>query len=247
MSVSFHERLAALNIAHVWDDYGAGGHAWPYWNRDLREDLPGIMAAFARGTPRTPSRFTFTAVEPTFELFGWRVALQRPVLEFSTLKEAGPNGFTMVGSGRATVTTPARYRSGAPYVTSGGTLRADARGRLRIPVELGPANSVQEYAVPGTTAGTTEYAKTVTIARGGPCTSRRVVTVTLGAVASRVVVLVNGRRRAVLRGPRRRVRVSLAGLPRGAAHLELRIRRRASGAAVVVRRRLNLCVAGPHR
>jgi S-formylglutathione hydrolase FrmB len=236
MSVSFHERLAALGIEHVWDDYGPGGHDWPYWNRDLREDLPGIMAAFAKVRPTTPSRFSFTAVEPDYDIYGWGVALERPQLEFSTLTGAGADGFTLSGSGRATVTTPARYRARAPYLTSAGAVRADDHGRLHIGVDLGAANQVQEYSVPGSTAGTTFFTKRVTITRGGPCTSRRVVVVTLPKRAMRVVVMVNGRRREVLRDVHRRVRVSLAGLPRGIARVELRVRGRA-----VVRRRLILC------
>jgi diacylglycerol O-acyltransferase/trehalose O-mycolyltransferase len=43
MNVRMHERLRALGIRHVWDDYGAGTHDWPYWRRDLREMLPDLM------------------------------------------------------------------------------------------------------------------------------------------------------------------------------------------------------------
>ena len=32
-SVALHGRLGALGIPHVWDDYGPGGHLWPYWRR----------------------------------------------------------------------------------------------------------------------------------------------------------------------------------------------------------------------
>ena len=44
-NVRMHERLRALGIRHVWDDYGPGTHAWPYWRRDLRETLPDLMRA----------------------------------------------------------------------------------------------------------------------------------------------------------------------------------------------------------
>jgi S-formylglutathione hydrolase FrmB len=44
MNVHLHERLRRLGIRHVWDDYGPGTHAWPYWRRDLRETLPDLMA-----------------------------------------------------------------------------------------------------------------------------------------------------------------------------------------------------------
>jgi diacylglycerol O-acyltransferase / trehalose O-mycolyltransferase len=42
-NVRMHERLARLGIRHVWDDYGPGTHDWPYWRRDLRRTLPGLM------------------------------------------------------------------------------------------------------------------------------------------------------------------------------------------------------------
>lgn len=48
MSVSFHQRLLSLGIPHVWDDYGPGTHSWPYWQRDLREALPSMMATLRR-------------------------------------------------------------------------------------------------------------------------------------------------------------------------------------------------------
>jgi S-formylglutathione hydrolase FrmB len=48
MNLSFHQRLLHLHISHVWDDYGPGTHSWPYWQRDLRQALPLLLAAFAR-------------------------------------------------------------------------------------------------------------------------------------------------------------------------------------------------------
>jgi diacylglycerol O-acyltransferase / trehalose O-mycolyltransferase len=42
-NVRMHERLARLGVRHVWDDYGPGTHDWPYWRRDLRRTLPGLM------------------------------------------------------------------------------------------------------------------------------------------------------------------------------------------------------------
>jgi hypothetical protein len=45
-------------------------------------------------------------------------ALKRPVLEFSTLGDARADGFTLTGSGRATVTRPPRNRPRAPYLAA---------------------------------------------------------------------------------------------------------------------------------
>ncbi len=40
---TLHNRLIELDIDHVWDDYGAGVHDWPYWTRALTQSLPGLM------------------------------------------------------------------------------------------------------------------------------------------------------------------------------------------------------------
>jgi S-formylglutathione hydrolase FrmB len=152
MSVSFHRRLVALHIPSIWDDYGPGGHTWPYWQRDLRETLPTLMSVFAHPRP-APSSFTFTAVEPSYAAYGWSAVLQRHALEFSTLRADGARGFSITGSGAATVTTAPLF---APRHTLNVTVRdatgthrrrlpVDAGGRLTVGVSLGPSNTVQEY------------------------------------------------------------------------------------------------------
>ena len=162
-SLDLHERLAQLGIPHVWDDYGPGGHAWPYWQRDLRETLPSIMEDFAHPRP-APSPFTFVAVEPSYDVYGWHVAIDRRALEWSRLENAGAGGFTLAGSGRATVSTGPLFTPGAVYPVTVGTrvsrLTADGQGRLAIEVPLGPGNASQEYA-PGAT--TTLFRTTVRI------------------------------------------------------------------------------------
>ena len=47
-NVRLHQRLRALGIRHIWDDYGPGTHDWPYWRRDLRETLPDLVRVLAR-------------------------------------------------------------------------------------------------------------------------------------------------------------------------------------------------------
>jgi len=153
MAKNVDQRLRKFGIPHVFDDYGAGQHLWPYWNRDLSETLPGIMARFRKGS-RPPARITFNAVEPRYAVYGWTVKLKRPALEFSRLAKAGRSGFSLSGSGSATVTTPADYRPRARYVVTvkrrAGTesyrLLSNRKGRLHVIVPLGPGNRVQEYA-----------------------------------------------------------------------------------------------------
>lgn len=48
------QKLTSLGIRHTFDDYGNGTHSWPYWNRDLQQDLPAIMSALAPATPAPP-------------------------------------------------------------------------------------------------------------------------------------------------------------------------------------------------
>lgn len=152
MSVNFHNRLVRLGIPSLWDDYGPGGHDWPYWQRDLRQTLPTLMSVFAHPR-RAPAKFTFTAVEPRYEVYGWSVAVRRRALEFSTLSVGGQGSFRLAGSGRATVTTAPRYRVRERLLVvvhdATGThrwrTRAGRGGRLTLRLSLGPSNPYQEY------------------------------------------------------------------------------------------------------
>jgi S-formylglutathione hydrolase FrmB len=152
MAKNVHRRLQDLNIPHVFDDYGPGQHLWPYWNRGLKQTLPAIMARF-RKAAKPPARVTFNAVEPRYSVYGWSVSVDRPALEFSRLANAGRRGFTLSGSGAATVTTAPLFAPRHLYriaervsgSTLWGTERASARGRLRIVVALGPGNRGQEF------------------------------------------------------------------------------------------------------
>ena len=166
-SLDLHQKLAQLRIPHVWDDYGPGGHDWPYWQRDLKQTLPSIMAAFAH-PPRAPSPFTFAAVEPAYEIYGWHVGMQRAALEWSRLGHATRSGFTLSGSGSGLVATARLYRAGHVYrVTVGKAVRhiaAGRHGRLRIVVPLGPSNRFQEYTAAAEAAGTQVFTTTVRIA-----------------------------------------------------------------------------------
>jgi hypothetical protein len=172
MTVGFDAKLTTLGIPHVNDDYGPGGHTWPYWQRDLVEELPLIMHSF-RNPPRRP--VTYKTIDPAYEVFGWRVSIQRPALEFSLLRNATRRGFELSGSGSATVTTPARYRPREQLkvrvCTDSGACRgqgvsASAGGRLRIAVPLGPGNSDQEYTTQaGLDGGTRVFTTRVRIKR----------------------------------------------------------------------------------
>ena len=168
-SLSLHTRLRTLGIPHVWDDYGPGSHSWPYWQRDLRQTLPRFLAVFRRDAA-APVRFDYRAIAPRYRIYGWRVAVTRPALEFSALRSRGRQGFSLTGSGTAHVVTArlfrprtrvavtARFSFGHPRRT---VVRADPSGRLTLTLTLGPGNRAQEYA-PG--ARTTRFRTRVSLA-----------------------------------------------------------------------------------
>ena len=173
MSVSFHERLVALDIDHVWDDYGAGTHSYPYWIDGLSKAVPVFMDAF--GEHRSdPTAFSYRSIEPAYDVFGWRVALDRPVVEFSELA-TNATGLVLRGSGSATVTTAPAFVPNQPYdvqlTRSDGSrenrvVRADRSGRLTLDVPLGAANVVQQMFLPTHESPlTTVYETQVSIAR----------------------------------------------------------------------------------
>ena len=137
----FVRRAQSLGVPFHLVDYGAGTHTWPYWARDLRDYLPHAMAAFAAAPLDAPAYYQ--SVEPEWSQWDWSVVMHRQAAQaFTTLSGATCDGFTLQGSGRATVTTPPCYLPGfALEVTIGGVGRerlvAGADGRLRIDVPLG--------------------------------------------------------------------------------------------------------------
>jgi S-formylglutathione hydrolase FrmB len=169
-NVSLHEQLLAAGVPHVYNDYGPGAHNWYYWQRDLRQALPGLMSVFAEHR-RPPSAVSYSSIDPSYDVFGWSVRLIRPVLESSRLVGATPAGFVLRGSGHAVVRTPPFYRPGtrlhvvardaAGSRTSTDVAGAD--GRLTVPVDLGPANAFQQYTAPAQLVGTAVREAHVTI------------------------------------------------------------------------------------
>jgi hypothetical protein len=154
-----------------FDPYGPGTHSWPYWTRDLRWSIGAIMANFAHPAP-PPAAITYTSADDTYSAYGWSVTTHRTAREFSTLERASARGFSLAGSGSATVLTPAVYTRGSRYrVTLSGdkvtsrtiTLVAGRDRRLRIEVPLGPPNPYQQDTAQAQAAGTAVYTTTVRV------------------------------------------------------------------------------------
>jgi S-formylglutathione hydrolase FrmB len=148
-SISFHNTLDALGINHVWQQYSWGCHSVALFGQEVSDALPGFVAAF--GTP-PPSSFNYRSIEPAFAIHGWSVATdQARALEFLSLANVSSHGLTVMGSGTTTVTTPALF-SASQLVDVvidgvGTTVEAAPDGRLTFTVNLGAANSDQQYRI----------------------------------------------------------------------------------------------------
>ena len=154
-SFNSHNRLNELGIGHVFDDYGPGGHNWYYWQRGLRQLVPALKVLWG-DPPAPPLTVGYRSIDPAYRVFGWRVQIDRPALEFSELTRARRKGFVLSGSGTARVRTPPRYRpKRLATVTVNGIarkLRVGSRCRLTVPIDLGPGNPQQQYRLGSTTA-----------------------------------------------------------------------------------------------
>lgn len=223
---SFHRRLGELGIPSSYDSYGPGTHTWPYWARDLRRSIAPLMDAFAH--PPRPVRVDYKSADAEYEVFGWRVAMQRGAREFSRLADAGPDGFSLSGSGRGVVDTPAVYTPGRAYrvAVSGdgdpstGLVEADAAGRLRVGVGLGPARPAVRTARVTIAAVSASAAPTAQRRR---CLSRRAITIHVRrAPGARVRVRVNGRP-AKVRVRAGTVRIDLSGRRAGSYRVSVRV------------------------
>ena len=169
----FQKRLNALQIPAYFDAYGPGTHTWPYWKRDLEWSIDKIMFNFAHPAP-APSQFTYTSADDVYTVYGWQVSPHRTAREFSTLAGSGRAGFSLSGSGSASVRTTAVYAPGRSYAVrlSGDQtpdhtirVRAGANRRLTLSVPLGPPNPYQEDTAQAQSAGTAVFTTRVTISR----------------------------------------------------------------------------------
>jgi S-formylglutathione hydrolase FrmB len=154
-TISFVQRAQDQGVPVHLEDYVLGSHSWPYWARDLRQYLAPLMQTFSHPPPATPT-VSYQSIDRSWSQWGWSVSLERPALQqLSYLTDAGAQGFTLQGTGLASVVTPAFYPPRAvAVVTLAGqrgsstlTVTADADGRLHLSVPLGGA------AVPGVVGG----------------------------------------------------------------------------------------------
>jgi S-formylglutathione hydrolase FrmB len=168
---AFQRRLDSLGIPAYFDDYGAGTHSWPYWERDLQWSIGQIAADFAHPWGNPPE-VTYTSGDDSYSAYGWSVIMHRKARELSTLAHAGPSGFELSGSGTATVVTPPIFIPGqsydvtlfGPHARISAALNAGPNRRLWLQVPLGPSNPYQQYSPQAQAVGTAVYTTSVVIA-----------------------------------------------------------------------------------
>ncbi|MGG1575824.1 alpha/beta hydrolase [Fictibacillus sp. NRS-1165] len=139
MSASLHNRLEELDLPHVWESYGNGSHTWGYWQRDLHETLPRFMEKFRNPSSR-PVPFSYKTAENSFTVYGWQVKFQREDMEFARLSQVSKQGFSITGSGAATITTAPWFKPNTRYKIYGmkkysaKIIKSDRQGRLHLNV-----------------------------------------------------------------------------------------------------------------
>ena len=148
----FDGYLTEVGIRHGYHYYGGGTHIFPYWARDLREYVGPLMKRF-RHPPRRPRSVDYLSIDGSWTQWGWQIDVARPTAAFSALSAASRKGFSLSGTGVATVETPGVYRRGSRVrvVQQGSAGQSDdeatvdAGGHLQIQVPL------SDDTTPGTT------------------------------------------------------------------------------------------------
>jgi S-formylglutathione hydrolase FrmB len=196
MHQGFLPRITLAGIPYDFTLRPCGTHSWRYWDLDIVQWLPGLMATFA-DPPAPPVVFDYRTTDAAWSIYDWDFSVERPAIEFLDLTAVSPAGLTARGSGPLAVATAPVYEPGATYSlrsTSAGAITvpvallpdlaltappgpattatavADAAGRLRFSLDLGPAHTANQYSVEGLAAealGAASYFRTVdvTIAR----------------------------------------------------------------------------------
>lgn len=245
----FAAALAADGIDHVRDLDGCGLHSMRSAQRRLAAFWPQMQKAF--GSP-PPAKLNLRNADPAFAVSGWSVrADPARAPEFMEMRGADASGFTLIGSGTATVRTPPVVAGGERVRVTGARPElavADPLGRVRLAVDLGRAATQPQFAAG---RGTPTFVRRSVRITPAACTSRRVVRPTLGRPRSRkrgrarqglrsVRATANGRRVPVRRAGGLRVRIDLTGAPAGAVKVRV-VARATDGRTLRTTRNYRLC------
>jgi S-formylglutathione hydrolase FrmB len=136
--------LRAAGAAPTIHIFSPGTHSWPYWQADLHEALPLIMAVFNHPV-QPPKSWSYETGAASATVWRYTIAVRRSVGTngFISLGKVTAAGFRVSGTGRITVHTAPRYLAGNLYALrwDGRPLppvRANSMGSLllRLPVTV---------------------------------------------------------------------------------------------------------------
>lgn len=163
---SLHARLLTLGVPHTYEALNWGCHTDHMFQRQMAATFARFTQNFAQPTPTT-STFDFRAFEPHFSVFDWTVkADPARAPEFLALHDVDATSFTITGSGLTRVVTAPLFRGArtVSVVVNGvptSEVRPDDSGRVTVPVDLGPANQIQQYTVGAKTDERTAFVKLI--------------------------------------------------------------------------------------
>lgn len=147
-SLTLHEQLNNLGIEHTWRDFGPGCHSVPNFRRQITEVLKLFSQTFEKREV-IPSKVDHKAIEPSVSVWNWTIeADSSRALEFMTVSDASSSGITISGSGLTQVTSPPFFEGINEIALEGASpalVRPDDEGRIRFLVDLGQANSGQQF------------------------------------------------------------------------------------------------------
>ena len=147
MSQALDAALTAAGVAHVTDFQSCGVHLFSNSDHDMRVFWPQMVAAFG---DRSPKRFDYRTADTSASAWGWTFGADPTrAPEFLDARGASFAGLQLTGSGDTRVVTGALFGRRARVLVSGAgslplVVRADDRGRIAFPVDLGPAHSLEE-------------------------------------------------------------------------------------------------------
>jgi S-formylglutathione hydrolase FrmB len=221
-SMSFHSALTAIGKEHVYQDYGNGCHTMPNFMRQTVDTLKHFETLLA-DPPPAPETFDHRAIEPAFDLWGWRIEAD-PARALEFLRAAGSqHDLELTGSGTTTVSRA--YPGLARVDVDGVATPVPADGRVTASVDLGPPNETQQYTAgagdPATVTKAVAFAPHAVVRIGRVTRTKRGLRVcarVLGGEVRRARIAIGGRSRVVALGARKRCR-TVPGARRGTVRI----------------------------
>jgi S-formylglutathione hydrolase FrmB len=135
MNLQMEAAFAAQGVPNSYQLH-PGIHSNAYWNPFLRQELAGqyahVMHPDGGGSPPpAPATFDYRSIATRFQVWGWKVSVSRPDVDFLDMTDVSCGGLTLQGTGVVTVTVPAACGTGY-------------RGSRHFTVDLGPSAPVDD-------------------------------------------------------------------------------------------------------